>query len=50
MEIVFAIMLVASFVKERYLDEEEDFGDIVAGFLGGFASVVLYIPADAFLN
>lgn len=45
MAIMFAIIMILSIVKEKYLDEEFDSGDINAAFLGCFTAFMAYIPA-----
>lgn len=47
MAIVFTCVMLLSVIKEALLDENFDWGDIVASFLGMFASLVLYIPLDS---
>ena len=47
MAIVFTCVMLLSVMKEALLDENFDWGDIVAAFLGMFVSLVLYIPWDS---
>lgn len=49
MGIAFIIMLILSVIKEKLLDEQVDIYDIVAAFIGGFISFILYIPVDILL-
>ena len=47
MAIVFTCVMILSLIKELFLDEKFDWGDIAAAFLGMFVSLVLYIPWDS---
>lgn len=46
MAIVFVCVALLSLIKELFLDEKFDLGDIAAACLGMFVSLVLYIPWD----
>ncbi len=50
MGITFLVIYLLSIMKERYLDEYSDYNDVIAGFLGGIASILLYIPIDLIIN
>lgn len=47
MAIVFVCVMLLSLIKEALLDENFDWGDIAAAFLGMFTSFILYIPWDS---
>lgn len=40
--IAFFLMLLASMIKESFLDEKFDFYDIVASFCGGVVSMIFF--------
>lgn len=46
MAIVFTCVMILSLIKELFLDDSFDWGDIAAAFLGMFVAMVLYIPYD----
>lgn len=48
--ITFLIVMILSFIKEQYLDDNFDVGDIVASFIGSFISFLIYILAITMLN
>lgn len=50
MGITFLVVYLLSIMKERYLDEYADYNDVLAGFLGGITSILLYIPIDIIIN
>jgi hypothetical protein len=43
MILIFILVIVLGFIKEFILDEKFDLHDIIASFLGGLISVILYI-------
>lgn len=42
----FVLMLILSFIKEKYLDSVYDNKDIIAATLGGIVSVAIYAIID----
>lgn len=50
MGITFIVVYLLSIAKEKYLDEYADYNDVLAGFLGGLTSILLYIPIDLIIN
>lgn len=50
MAISFVAVLVLSVIKEMFLDDEFNLGDIAATALGMFLAMILYIPYDAMME
>lgn len=42
----FIIIIILSFIKEKYMDKNFDARDLFFGVAGGFLSILLYIPYD----
>jgi hypothetical protein len=43
MIVIFILVIILGFIKEFILDEKFDLRDVIASFLGGLISVILYM-------